>query len=68
MARTPAQQKYRQRRSLEQAIARADRTGLSRRARLRIWLIRRVDDIAYWLVRRDCCRAAQWLYKACGLW
>ena len=38
------------------------------RTRLRLRLTRVVDDAAYWLVCRDHCGAAMWLYKICGMW
>lgn len=44
------------------------RNTLSRRTRLRLWMTRRVDLTASWLVARGHWRAAQRLWQLCGMW
>lgn len=38
------------------------------RVRLRLWITRRVDLIACWLILHGRPREAEWLWRACGMW
>lgn len=51
------------------AVTRAWRTDppLPKRTRLRLAVIRRIDDLAYWLTCHGMWRAAWALYRATGL-
>lgn len=44
------------------------RPALSRRTRLRLAAIRRVDTVCDWLLERDADRLAIAIWRACGLW
>lgn len=43
-------------------------TPLPRRVRLRLWASSRVDRLAFRLIDRRWFTAAEWLWRACGMW
>jgi hypothetical protein len=53
---------------MSRANAALDRSCLPRRARARLWMTRRVDLSASWLVVHVHWRAGMLLWKACGMW
>ena len=44
------------------------RLPLPRKVRTRLWLRRRIDGAAIWLAEHQHFRAAENLWRACGMW